>query len=122
VNYRTGNAAPALNPVFPDDVVIADVNGDGRPDLVVSNFGTANVSVLTGTSGGAFAPAVHFPLSAPPRRVAVIGRDLAAITIFPDAVTLLLNACPIPALSPLALVFLAAALLFIGIKWVIHPT
>lgn len=116
-NYRSGNAAPALNPVFPNFVVVGDFNGDGRPDLAVSNFGTSNVSILTGLGGGLFAPAVHFPLAATPHAIGVVGRDLAAISDFPSSVTLLLNACPIPALSPLALLFLAAALLFIGIKW-----
>ena len=117
VNYRTGNAAPDVNPVFPNSVGIGDFNGDGRPDLAVSNYGTRNVSILTGAGGGVFAPAIHFPLTWPPHSVTVMNRDLVLTNINFDNVTLLLNACPIPTLSPMALLFLAAALLSIGIKW-----
>ncbi len=32
----------------PQSVAVADVNGDGKPDLVVANYGSNNVSVLLG--------------------------------------------------------------------------
>src|SRR5437868_1692700 len=35
----------------PESVAVADLNGDGKPDLAVANEGSANVGVLLGTSG-----------------------------------------------------------------------
>lgn len=46
-------------------VAVADFNGDGIPDAVVTNYGSDNVSVLLGTGGGAFAPAVNYPAGSP---------------------------------------------------------
>ncbi len=60
VNY------PAANSPF--DVVAADMNGDGKLDIVVSNWGTPNagtnagaVTVLQGKGNGTFRPAQTFP-------------------------------------------------------------
>ena len=60
VNY------PAANSPF--DVVAADMNGDGKLDIVVSNWGTPNagtndgaVTVLPGRGNGTFRPAQTFP-------------------------------------------------------------
>jgi hypothetical protein len=41
----------------PYSVAVADVNGDGKPDLVVANDGDNTVSVLLGNGDGAFIPA-----------------------------------------------------------------
>jgi hypothetical protein len=38
----------------PSSVAVADVNGDGRPDLVVANTGSYTVSVLLGNGNGTF--------------------------------------------------------------------
>src|SRR5260370_268992 len=48
-----------------------DFNGDGRLDLVVANFGSANVSVLLGNGDGTFQAASNFPAGSNPRSVAV---------------------------------------------------
>ena len=42
--YSTGNNTA------PNDVAVADVNGDGRPDIVTANFTTGTVGVLLNTS------------------------------------------------------------------------
>jgi hypothetical protein len=49
----------------PYSVAVADVNGDGHPDLVTANFGSANeggssVSLLLGNGNGTFRSAVNF--------------------------------------------------------------
>ncbi len=38
----------------PDSVAVGDVNGDGKPDLIVSNYTSNNVSVLLGNGNGTF--------------------------------------------------------------------
>jgi Bacterial Ig-like domain (group 3)/FG-GAP-like repeat/FG-GAP repeat len=43
---------------YPDQVAIADVNGDGKPDIVVHT--RAGVGVLLGNGDGTFQPAVNF--------------------------------------------------------------
>jgi Ca2+-binding RTX toxin-like protein len=45
---------------FPRQVVVADFNGDGNPDLATSNSGAGNVSVVL-----AIPPAAAFPASVP---------------------------------------------------------
>jgi hypothetical protein len=61
----------------PFAVRVADVNGDGIPDLVVADFGTfpdytdSGVSVLLGNGDGTFRPAVHYAAGVSPRDVAV---------------------------------------------------
>jgi hypothetical protein len=45
---------------MPDTVAVADLNGDGIPDIMTVNEGNLTVSVLVGSGGGVFAPAVDY--------------------------------------------------------------
>ncbi|MDO7884907.1 FG-GAP-like repeat-containing protein [Hymenobacter cheonanensis] len=44
----------------PTDIVVADVNGDGQPDLLTANNFGAAVGVLLGTGTGTFGPVVPY--------------------------------------------------------------
>lgn len=58
-NGKTGNGtfAPAVNYTvgwLPYQVAIGDINGDGYPDLAVTNYGSNTVSILMGSKNGTF--------------------------------------------------------------------
>jgi hypothetical protein len=45
---------------YPESVVVADFNGDGRPDVATANQVSNNISVLLQNSDGTFQPAVNY--------------------------------------------------------------
>ena len=51
-------------------VVIADLNGDGKPDFAVANGGSNNGSILLGGGGGTFAAAVNYDVGVFPASLA----------------------------------------------------
>jgi hypothetical protein len=60
----------------PASVVTADINGDGKPDLIVPNFGGNTVSVFLNTTAAgqatvSFAPRLDFVVGAGPTAVAI---------------------------------------------------
>ena len=55
----------------PQSVAIGDVNGDGKPDLVIVNFGSNTVSVLLGNGNGTFKAQLTFSVGAQPESVAL---------------------------------------------------
>ncbi len=61
----------------PTAVAIGDLNGDGKPDLVVSDVTSGNVSVMLNAGAGAFAAPVQFATGSYPNSVAIgdINRD-----------------------------------------------
>ncbi len=61
-----------------------DVNGDGKPDLVASNYSASSVSVLLNGSFGSFLPAQNVATGSGP--YAVIAVDLNGDGL-PDLVT-----------------------------------
>ena len=54
----------------PSAIVIADFNGDGRPDLAVANRASGDVSILLGDGGGSFGPQQRFQAGDGPRYLA----------------------------------------------------
>jgi FG-GAP-like repeat len=63
-----GHFAPSPGSPFacgrgPNDIAVADMNGDGNPDLVIANTGTPYITILLGNGKGGFAPAPHSPFA-----------------------------------------------------------
>ena len=52
-------------------VAVGDVNGDGKPDLVVANLGSNTVSVLLGNGNGTFQAQQTFATGSSPSSVAI---------------------------------------------------
>ena len=48
----------------PRGIVIADFNGDGKPDMAIVNRGSDSISILLGNGDGTFAPAVTYATGA----------------------------------------------------------
>jgi len=55
----------------PHSIRTADLNGDGRWDLVVANDASNSISVLLGLAGGPFADAVNYPAGLAPKGVGI---------------------------------------------------
>ena len=62
-NYSVGSS--------PGEVVEADVNGDGKLDLVVLNTGDQSISILLGNGDGTFRPAISQPIGSSGKFIAV---------------------------------------------------
>jgi hypothetical protein len=81
-------------PTGPRYVTLGDVNGDGRPDIVLSH-GSNQLSILLNQGGGKFAPGSRYDLGTAAWAVAVAdvnrdkSNDLVVATV--DSVTVLLN-------------------------------
>ena len=81
----------------PYSVVVADFNGDGKPDLAVANAGSNTISVLLGAGNGDFAPPISPPVATDPVYAAVGDfngdgvPDLAAASNTTNSVTVLLT-------------------------------
>jgi hypothetical protein len=63
-----GGFAPAKNSPFPaghapNDIEVADLNEDGKPDLAIANHDTKYVTILLGDGAGGFAPAPDSPVT-----------------------------------------------------------
>src|SRR6266705_2491949 len=55
----------------PAGVAVADLNGDGKPDLVAPNYGSNSISVLLGNGDGTFQAAQNYLVDSAPVFVAV---------------------------------------------------
>ncbi len=51
---------------YPESVVVADFNGDGRPDIATANQLSNNISILLQNSDGTFQPAVNYSVGKGP--------------------------------------------------------
>jgi elongation factor P hydroxylase len=103
---------PFATGAFSIAVTAADVNGDGRPDLIVTNYQDLDVSVLLNTTppGAAivtFATQQTFPTGHGPRGVAAVdingdGRPDLLVANYSDAtISVLLNATPAGGPAPI---------------------
>ena len=60
--------------IGPESAIVADFNGDGRPDLAVANSGENTVSILLGKGDGTFASRRDFATGKTP--ISVVAGDL----------------------------------------------
>jgi VCBS repeat protein len=77
VAFRPGPGSPYALGGQPGDVAIADMNGDGRPDVMVAAASSSEVSVLLGDGTGrlARAPGTPRPVGMPPGLMDVADLD-----------------------------------------------
>jgi hypothetical protein len=59
--FRPAPGSPFAAGHLPNDIAIADMNGDGHPDLVIANHQSPYVTILLGDGTGAFRPAPASP-------------------------------------------------------------
>lgn len=60
---------------YPSDIVLADVNGDSRSDLLVANASSFSVDLRLGNGNGIFGPATSYSLGGSPSSLAVTDID-----------------------------------------------
>jgi hypothetical protein len=60
---------------FPRSIAVGDLNGDGQPDIVVSNQLDHTTSVLIATGNGAFAPQQQYPVTGSSLAIADLDGD-----------------------------------------------
>jgi hypothetical protein len=81
----------------PESVAVGDFNGDGKPDLAISNYAASTVSILAGNGDGTFQPHIDYPVGASPGTIVTgdfngDGRlDLATVNYSGTGVSVLLG-------------------------------
>jgi len=63
LDFRSAQLVPFSRDVSPElrDFAIGDVDGDGLPDIVVTDPGASNMTLIRGTRGGSATPQESFP-------------------------------------------------------------
>jgi hypothetical protein len=98
--FTPGPGSPITTGPGSTFVATGDLNGDGKPDVVVVNSGTGtngnSISILLATSGGAFTTPVNVPVGPSPADVAIgdvngDGRPDLVVTNSNDTISVLLN-------------------------------
>ncbi|MGI8687688.1 MAG: FG-GAP repeat domain-containing protein [Thermomicrobiales bacterium] len=62
--FTPAPGSPIAVGTCPEAVVLTDLNGDGKPDLVVSNYNDGTVSLFLGNGNGTFTPKAGSPFAA----------------------------------------------------------
>jgi hypothetical protein len=62
-HFTPGPGSPFPCNPNPNDIVVADMNGDGNPDLVIANHQTPYITLLLGDGRGGFKPSPHSPFA-----------------------------------------------------------
>ncbi len=62
-DFRPASGSPFPCNANPNDIAVADMNGDGNPDLVIANHQTPYITVLLGDGKGGFKPSAHSPFA-----------------------------------------------------------
>jgi len=94
VDYYAGSLTEAP---YHNRITAADMNGDGNNDLIVPNFWTRTVSVLTNNGDGTFGPPVGYGVGARPHSVVASDldgdgdMDLAVTNDSSNTVSILIN-------------------------------
>jgi hypothetical protein len=74
VYYNVASTDTSLADLYPEAVTIADVNGDGKNDIISSNDDGGDITVLLGNGDGTVTvPTVGFATGGYPRTPAVVG-------------------------------------------------
>jgi hypothetical protein len=60
-NFSAAAGPPIAAGHLPNDIAVADMNGDGNPDLVIANHQSPYVTILLGDGKGGFRPAPGSP-------------------------------------------------------------
>ena len=61
--FHSASGSPFAAGHLPNDIAVADMNGDGHPDLVIANHQSPYVTILLGDGTGAFRPAPNSPFA-----------------------------------------------------------
>src|SRR5690242_20566722 len=62
-HFSSADGSPFACGKNPSDIAVADMNGDGTPDLVVANTQTPYITILLGNGRGEFRPSAHSPFA-----------------------------------------------------------
>lgn len=72
-------------------LVAADLNGDGKQDLVVTDLGSNAIAILLGFGNGFFEPPLNVTVGQGPAWIGLIGTDLIVANSLSDSLSVLSN-------------------------------